>query len=112
MPTALLIRQVVRSNRVDTLRAFVIDQARKRATDGIESLLRQSGALTVMVFLEQGEFGPALWWYVELTGTADEVWTDPEAEMRKSPLFEAGLRSTLISNNRPECTGQTGSTAS
>lgn len=95
MPTALLIRQVIRSNRVDTLRAFVIDQARKRATDGVEGLLRQSGVLTVTVFLEQGGFGPALWWYVELTGTADEVWTDPEAEVRKSPLFEAGLTEYL-----------------
>lgn len=95
---ALLVRQAVHPDHVDTLRTFVIDQARKRAADGIEGLLLHADAWTVTVFLERGEFGPALWWYVELAGTAGRAWADPAAEVRKSPLFEAGLTEFLAAD--------------
>lgn len=95
MTTALLLRQGVNPDRVDEVASFVIDHARDSTGQGVEALLPQADVWTATIFLERGEYGPALWWYVELAGTADEVWADPEAEVRKSPLFEARLTEYL-----------------
>lgn len=95
MTTALLLRQAVLPDRLDDLASFVTAHARDNASQGVGALLPQADVWTATTFLERGEYGPALWWYVELAGTADEVWADPEAEICESPLFDAGLDAYL-----------------
>lgn len=69
----ILICQAVRFDPVTTVGAFRIGCIRKRTVDEFEALLPQADVRTATVFLEQGEFGPALWWYVERTGAARDV---------------------------------------
>ena len=91
MTTALLVRQAVRPDRADDVAAFVVEHARASVAESTEALLPLAEVWTVTVFLERGERGPALWWYVELEGEANGAWSDPVDAVRESPLFAAGL---------------------
>lgn len=92
---SLLVRQAVRRDRADEVAPFVVDYARDNASRGLSALLPGENVWTATVLLERGEFGPALWWYVELADGADGSWSNPEDAVGQSPLWAAGLADFL-----------------
>ena len=99
MTTALLVSQAVKPDCADKIAAFVIEQARASGAESTKALLPSTDVWTVTVFLERGKHGPVLWWYVELEGEGNGVWSDPVDVVHESPLFTAGLGEYLGSSS-------------
>lgn len=101
MTSALLVRLPVRPGRADEVASLVVAHGLEHADDGVAALLPGDGIPTATTFLERGESGPALWWYVERTGPAADDWADPAEAIRRSPLFGAGLDALLDPDASP-----------
>lgn len=119
---SLLVRQPVRAGETGAVRELLTAWAQEHADGDVRTLLPVTGVTLVTLFLDGGGFGAgvggpdgdtggdrdALVWYVEVADDDAEPWTDPEAAVRKSPLFDAGLGDLLGSPDTVYADGRAG----
>ena len=106
---SLLVRQPVRPGETRAVRDLLAEWAREHSNGEARTLLPVAGVNLVTLFLDRGGFGAgvdgpggdtgsdgdALVWYVEVADDDAEPWTAPDAAVRESPLFAAGLGDLL-----------------
>lgn len=75
--TAFLVRRRVDESRLESIR----EAASRACDDDPARLLGLEGVTTASLFLDTGEEGPELIWYVELPRSAIADWDDPESRV-------------------------------
>jgi len=120
---SLLVRQPVRPGETGAVRDLLAEWMEDHEDGDVRTLLPVAGVTLVTVFLDEGGFeagagppggntsGPrddALVWYVEVADDDGGPWTDPDAAVRGSSLFDAGLGDLLDGSGTVYADGRDG----
>lgn len=118
---SLLVRQPVRPGDTGAARDLLAEWVKDHGDGDVRTLLPVEGVTLATLFLDRGGFGvgpstadgpgsgqDALVWYLEVADDDARAWTDPDAAVRESPLFGAGLGDLLDGSSTVHADGRDG----